>query len=90
VFLVPAAGNNRPASPAETHRLTTNQPTKPSHTSTRQDKAALQQFGAPNGVDYVALSFTRSADDVKEARAYLNAAGMVATKIIAKIENKVG
>jgi len=41
-------------------------------------------------VDYVALSFTRSADDVREARAYLNTVGMATSKIIAKIENKVG
>jgi pyruvate kinase len=48
------------------------------------------RFGKPNAVDFVALSFTRSAADVAEARAYLDAIGMRNTKIIAKIENKVG
>ncbi|KIY97368.1 Pyruvate kinase [Monoraphidium neglectum] len=55
-----------------------------------QDKRALVRFGKPNAVDFVALSFTRSAADVAEARAYLDAIGMRNTKIIAKIENKEG
>jgi pyruvate kinase len=36
------------------------------------DKQALLQFGKPNKIDFVALSFTRSAQDVKDARAYLD------------------
>lgn len=36
------------------------------------DKQALQQFGKPNKIDFVALSFTRTAQDVKDARAYLD------------------
>ena len=55
-----------------------------------QDKTALLQFGKANAVDFVALSFTRSAADLAEARAYLNSIGMRSTKLIAKIENKVG
>jgi pyruvate kinase len=42
-------------------------------------------FGAAHGVDYVALSFVRSAADVREARAVLATHG-VATPLIAKIE----
>jgi pyruvate kinase len=41
-------------------------------------------------VEFVALSFTRGADDVREARAHLDALGLSSTKIIAKIENKEG
>lgn len=55
-----------------------------------QDKHSLLKFGKVNAIDFVALSFTRSADDVREARAYLDSIGMHNTKIIAKIENKVG
>ncbi|GBF93146.1 pyruvate kinase [Raphidocelis subcapitata] len=55
-----------------------------------RDKAALKAFGAPNAIDYVALSFTRCADDVRAARSYLDSIGMGGTKIIAKIENKEG
>jgi pyruvate kinase len=36
--------------------------------------------------DYIAISFPRNADDVKEARVLLKAAGSVSTGIIAKIE----
>lgn len=54
-----------------------------------QDKKSLLQFGKANAVDFVALSFTRSAADVAEARAHLDAIGMRNTKLIAKIENKV-
>lgn len=39
---------------------------------TEQDKVALEQFGKPNKIDFVALSFTRSAQDVRDARAYLD------------------
>ena len=49
-----------------------------------KDRADLR-FGAHNGVDFVALSFVRSAADVEEARAELHALGRV-VPIIAKIE----
>jgi pyruvate kinase len=49
-----------------------------------KDKADLA-FGAKHGVDYVALSFVRTAGDVEEARAELRALGRV-VPIIAKIE----
>ncbi|KAF6260927.1 pyruvate kinase [Scenedesmus sp. NREL 46B-D3] len=54
------------------------------------DKQALLQFGKPNRIDFVALSFTRSAQDVKDARTYLDKIGMREAKIIAKIENMEG
>ncbi|KIZ01912.1 pyruvate kinase [Monoraphidium neglectum] len=54
------------------------------------DKDALVQFGRANAIDYVALSFTRTPDDVTEARAYLDSVGLEGAKIIAKIENKEG
>jgi len=49
-----------------------------------KDKADLA-FGAKHGVDYVALSFVRTAGDVEEARAELRSLGRV-VPIIAKIE----
>ena len=42
-------------------------------------------FGLAQGVDYVALSFVRSAEDIEVARAYMRAQGRV-VPIIAKIE----
>ena len=47
-------------------------------------------FGAKNGFDYIAASFVRTADDVKEVRMLLNWNGGEHIKIIAKIENLQG
>ena len=51
---------------------------------TEKDQRDLE-FAVSLGVDYVALSFVRSADDVRELRERLDAAGSTA-RIIAKIE----
>ncbi len=53
-------------------------------TITDQDRKDLA-FGLELGVDYVALSFVRTADDIEELRALCQSAGRVAP-IIAKIE----
>ena len=47
-------------------------------------------FGAQSGFDYVAASFVRTADDVKEIRMLLNWNGGERMKIISKIENMQG
>ena len=47
-------------------------------------------FGAKAGFDYVAASFVRTADDVKEVRMLLNWNGGEKIKIISKIENLQG
>ena len=46
-------------------------------------------FAVRQGVDFIALSFVRSADDVVEARRMLDAAGSGA-RLVAKIENHEG
>lgn len=43
-------------------------------------------FGAGIGVDFVALSFVQSADDVRQARERLRAAGAPGVPLIAKLE----
>lgn len=48
------------------------------------------KFCCEHGYDFVAASFVRSADDVKEIRTLLNWNGGEGIKIIAKIENKDG
>jgi len=80
--LLPSPTPSAPSSPQIT-------PT-PRRPPNQQDKTSLLTFARPNRVDFVALSFTRSGADVAEARAYLDSMGMSQTKIIAKIENKVG
>ena len=47
-------------------------------------------FGIENDVDFIAASFVRSADDVKEIRTLLDENGGKAIKIISKIENGEG
>ncbi|MGF1686353.1 pyruvate kinase PykF [Photobacterium japonica] len=54
-----------------------------------KDKADLK-FGCEQGVDFVAASFIRKAEDVKEIRALLNANGGESIQIISKIENQEG
>lgn len=47
-------------------------------------------FGIEHDVDFIAASFVRSADDVKEIRKLLDENGGQAINIIAKIENREG
>ena len=55
---------------------------------TEQDKVALE-FGVEHGVDWVGLSFVRTADDILYARQHLNAAGSKAL-VMAKLERGEG
>lgn len=55
---------------------------------TEKDKADIR-FGIEQGFDFIAASFVRTADAVKEIRAMLDEAGS-AMQIIAKIENAEG
>ncbi|MDX1303447.1 pyruvate kinase PykF [Photobacterium sp.] len=54
-----------------------------------KDKADLK-FGCEQGVDFVAASFIRKEEDVKEIRELLNANGGEKIQIISKIENQEG
>ncbi len=47
-------------------------------------------FGAEHGFDFIAASFTRSAEDIKAIRRLLAKAGNKTIRIIAKIENVEG
>lgn len=55
---------------------------------TEKDKADIL-FAVENDIDFVALSFVRSAEDVRQAREIINKANGH-TQIIAKIENQEG
>jgi pyruvate kinase len=39
-------------------------------------------------VDFISLSYTRTVEDVREAREFLDAVGLSATKIFAKLESR--
>lgn len=56
---------------------------------TEQDKADLL-YGIGQGVDFVAASFTRKAQDILEIRQFLETHGGRHIRIIAKIENREG
>ena len=58
-------------------------------TITEKDKEDIVHFGVKNGVDMIALSFTRSAKDIEDCRDLLGPKGSH-IKIIAKIENQEG
>ncbi|KAJ8608086.1 hypothetical protein CTAYLR_009622 [Chrysophaeum taylorii] len=55
-----------------------------------KDIMDLQDFGVPQGVDYVAASFVQSASDVHFIRKILDQVGGQNVKIIPKIENQEG
>ncbi|MDO4270869.1 MAG: pyruvate kinase [Eubacteriales bacterium] len=48
------------------------------------------EFGLTQGIDFIAASFTRSAQDVRDIKAILKANGKEDVEIIAKIENMEG
>lgn len=56
---------------------------------TSKDKTDLE-FGIKNNVEFVAFSFVRRADDIRELRTLLEKAGRSDTKIIAKVEDCEG
>jgi pyruvate kinase len=55
-------------------------------TITEKDENDLVEFGLKHNVDYVALSFARSGEDIENCRDILGPRG-ANIKIIAKIEN---
>lgn len=60
-------------------------------TLTAEDEAVVSSWGMKNGVDFISLSFTRSAEDVRKTRALLRTLGdLHQTQILAKIENIEG
>ncbi len=56
---------------------------------TDKDREDLK-FAVENDMDFIAASFVRSAEDVKEIRQFLSSCGGEKIKIIAKIENDQG
>ena len=60
-------------------------------TLTETDKQAIQNWGVRNQIDFVSLSYTRHANDVRLARSFLSKLGdLRTTQIFAKIENVEG
>ncbi|CAK9177230.1 unnamed protein product [Ilex paraguariensis] len=56
-----------------------------------KDKEVIRTWGVQNKIDFLSLSYTRHAEDVREAREYLSKLGDLSqTQIFAKIENVEG
>jgi len=55
-----------------------------------RDVDAIRGWAGPNAVDFLAVSYCRSAADVAAARAVLAECGSPGVRVIAKIENKEG
>ncbi|KAG2492389.1 hypothetical protein HYH03_009335 [Edaphochlamys debaryana] len=52
------------------------------------DKECLQILAQEFEIDFLSLSYTREAEDVREARRFLDSIGMSNTKILAKLESR--
>ncbi|KAI8472796.1 MAG: pyruvate kinase [Monoraphidium minutum] len=52
------------------------------------DKECLVALGQEYEIDFVSLSYTRTMDDVVEARDFLDSVGLNSTKIFAKLESR--
>uniref|UniRef100_A0A3Q7IMV7 Pyruvate kinase n=1 Tax=Solanum lycopersicum TaxID=4081 RepID=A0A3Q7IMV7_SOLLC len=60
-------------------------------TLTDKDKEVISTWGVQNKIDFISLSYTRHAEDVREAREFLSKLGDLSqTQIFAKIENVEG
>nr|GEV61745.1 pyruvate kinase 1, cytosolic [Tanacetum cinerariifolium] len=60
-------------------------------TLTEKDKENISTWGVANKIDFLSLSYTRHAQDVREAREFLSKNGDLSqTQIFAKIENIEG
>ncbi|XP_058739106.1 pyruvate kinase 1, cytosolic isoform X1 [Vicia villosa] len=60
-------------------------------TLTEKDKEVISTWGVKNKIDFLSLSYTRHAEDVRQAREFLSTLGDLSqTQIFAKIENVEG
>ncbi|KAF7804351.1 pyruvate kinase 1, cytosolic [Senna tora] len=60
-------------------------------TLTEKDKEVISTWGVKNKIDFISLSTTRHAEDVRQAREFLSKLGDLSqTQIMAKIENVEG
>ncbi|WOL07049.1 hypothetical protein Cni_G15785 [Canna indica] len=60
-------------------------------TLTEADKNVISTWGVRNKIDFLSLSYTRHAEDVRQAREFLSKLGyLYQTQIFAKIENIEG
>ncbi|OAY40245.1 pyruvate kinase 1, cytosolic isoform X1 [Manihot esculenta] len=55
-----------------------------------KDKQVILEWGSHNNVDLISLSYTRSVEDVRELRAFLETNNLNETQVFAKIETVEG
>ncbi|CAD7705116.1 unnamed protein product [Ostreobium quekettii] len=54
------------------------------------DVEVIKSWGLHSKVDFLSLSFCRGSDDVKTCRELLDSCGLAGTKILAKVETRMG
>ncbi|XP_052188991.1 pyruvate kinase 1, cytosolic-like [Diospyros lotus] len=59
-------------------------------TLTDIDKQAISTWGSRNKVEFISLSYTRHAEDVRELRSFVKAHNLPETQILAKVETVEG
>lgn len=59
-------------------------------TLTEMDKQVISNWGSRNKVEFIALSYTRHVEDVRELRAFLKTQNLNETQIFAKVETLEG
>ncbi|KAK4772275.1 hypothetical protein SAY86_014050 [Trapa natans] len=59
-------------------------------TLTDKDKEVISTWGFRNNIDFLSMSYTRHAEDIRQARQFLTQLGLNQTHILAKIENIEG
>eukprot|EP00899_Mesostigma_viride_P007968 jgi/Mesvir1/17172/Mv07594-RA.1 len=59
-------------------------------TLSEKDVHYIKTWGVANGIDFISLAFTRTAQDIHDCRKVLKEAGLSETRVIAKIENLQG
>ncbi|KAK4765662.1 hypothetical protein SAY86_026752 [Trapa natans] len=59
-------------------------------TLTDKDKEVISTWGVRNNIDFLSLSYTRHAEDIRQTREFLKKLGLDQTQILAKIENVEG
>ena len=64
--------------------------TNPIRTFNEDDIEDITTWGKKNEIDFLSISFCRSAEDVLYAREILDKCGLKSTEILSKVENKEG
>eukprot|EP00877_Chromochloris_zofingiensis_P009130 jgi/Chrzof1/4470/Cz14g14130.t1_PYK3[v5.2] len=52
------------------------------------DRQAIEVLGREFEIDFLLVTYTRTGEDIREARAFLDSLGMTSTRVLAKVETR--